>query len=178
MTLDWVHPGLLLILGAWILPFLRGRAKHTAMLVLPAAALYLCLRMTPGTYGKVSFLGQDLVFGRVDSLSLIFSYIFSIMAFLGMVVALHVEARPRAHRRTAPVRADNETAANRLAIAILLNRNTRGRARCHRHDLRATTHLRSSIGCRGQQGFLDSWVVEGERRRAVRRCRWQIPFLD
>ena len=91
MTPEWVHPGLLLILGAWTLPFLRGRVKRLAMLLLPAAALVLCLRMTPGIYGEVNFLGLDLVFGRVDRLSLIFSYVFSIMAFLGMVYALHVK---------------------------------------------------------------------------------------
>ena len=90
MTLEWVHPGVLLIVGAWALPFLKGRGKRVGMLLLPAAALVVCLRMTPGTYGEVSFLGQNLVFGRVDQLSLIFSYVFSIMAFLGMVYALHV----------------------------------------------------------------------------------------
>ena len=91
MTLEWVHPGILLILGAWLLPFLKGRLKRTAMLVLPTAALVDCLLMTPGTYGMTSFLGQELVFGRVDSLSLVFSYVFSLMALLGMVYALHVE---------------------------------------------------------------------------------------
>ena len=91
MTLEWVHPGLLLILGAWTLPFLKGRAKRLAMLLLPAVAVIVCLRMTPGIYGEVSFLGLDLVFGRADRLSLIFSYVFSIMVFLGMVYALHVK---------------------------------------------------------------------------------------
>ena len=91
MTLEWLHPGLLLILGAWVLVFLKGRVKRVAMLLLPAAALVNCLLMTPGTHGVASFLGQDLVFGRVDSLSLVFSYIFSLMALLGMVYALHVE---------------------------------------------------------------------------------------
>jgi len=91
MTLEWVHPGLLLILGAWVLPFLKGRVKRVAMLILPAAALAACVRMSPGTYGEASFLGQDLVFGQVDELSLVFSYVFSIMALLGMVYALHVE---------------------------------------------------------------------------------------
>ena len=91
MTLEWVHPGLVLILGAWVLPFLKGRLKRTAMLILPAAALAACVRMSPGTYGEVSFLGQELVFGRVDELSLVFSYVFSLMAFLGMVYALHVD---------------------------------------------------------------------------------------
>ena len=91
MSVEWVHPGILLILGAWILPLLRGRVKRAAMLVLPGAALVDCVLMTPGTYGVVNFLGQELVFGRVDSLSLIFSYIFSLIAFMGMVYALHVE---------------------------------------------------------------------------------------
>lgn len=92
VNLDWVHPGLLLILGAWALPLLKGRLKRAAMLLLPAAALAICLRMTPGTYGVVKeFLGQELVFGRVDQLSLVFSYVFSTMALLGMVYALHVQ---------------------------------------------------------------------------------------
>ncbi len=91
MTVEWVHPGLLLILGAWVLPFLNGRTKRLAMLLLPAAAVVGCVVSAPGTYGVASFLGQELVFGRVDSLSLVFSYVFSLMAFLGMVYALHVE---------------------------------------------------------------------------------------
>ena len=96
MTLDfltdaWWHPGLLLILGAWILPLIKGWIKRAAMIALPAAAVVICLRMTEGAYGKVSFLGLDLVFGRVDQLSLIFSYVFSIMALLGMIYALHLK---------------------------------------------------------------------------------------
>ena len=90
--IEWIHPGLILILGAWVLPLLRGRIKRVAMIVLPAAAVVDCLfLMTPGTHGVVNFLGQELVFGRVDSLSLIFSYVFSIMALLGMIYALHVK---------------------------------------------------------------------------------------
>ncbi len=91
LNIEWLHPGLLLILGSWVLPFLKGRIKGLAMLLLPAGALIVCLGMTPGTHGEVSFLGLDLVFGRVDQLSLLFSYVFSIMAFLGMVYALHVK---------------------------------------------------------------------------------------
>jgi multicomponent Na+:H+ antiporter subunit D len=91
MTIEWVHPGLLLIAGAWILPLLKGRIKRAAMILLPLAALVDCLLMSPGTYGVTNFLGQDLVFGRVDKLSLIFSYVFSLMSVLGMIYALHVE---------------------------------------------------------------------------------------
>ena len=91
MILDWLHPGLVLIIGAWILPFIKGPAKRVAMLAVPSVALIACVMSTTGEYGQVSFLGQDLVFGRVDGLSLVFSYVFSLMALLGMVYALHVK---------------------------------------------------------------------------------------
>jgi multicomponent Na+:H+ antiporter subunit D len=91
MTPEWLHPGLVLIAGAWIVPLLKGNTKRAAMIVLPAVALVDCLLLTPGTYGTVRFLGQDLVFGRVDRLSLVFSYVFSLLALLGMIYALHVE---------------------------------------------------------------------------------------
>jgi multicomponent Na+:H+ antiporter subunit D len=87
----WVHPGLLLILGAWILPLLKGRTKRLLMVSLPGLALVLCLLLEPGTYGAVRLLGQDLVFGRVDRLSLVFSYVFALLALLGMIYALHVD---------------------------------------------------------------------------------------
>lgn len=89
-NITWLHPGLLLILGAWILPLLQGWVKRLAMLFIPAAAVVVCMRMTPGVYGEVSFLGHVLTFGRVDELSLLFSYVFSVMALLGMIYALHV----------------------------------------------------------------------------------------
>jgi multicomponent Na+:H+ antiporter subunit D len=91
MTLEWVHPGLLLILGAWLLPLLKGRTKRVVMVLLPASALVDCLLLEPGTYGVVRFLGQELVFGRVDRLSLMFSYVFALLAVVGMIYALHVE---------------------------------------------------------------------------------------
>ncbi len=90
MSLEWVHPGLILIFGAWALPLLKGQIRRAVMLALPAAAIIACWTTEPGTYGVVRFLGQELVFGRADSLSLVFAYVFSIMAFVGMVYALHV----------------------------------------------------------------------------------------
>ena len=91
MMLEWVHPGLLLILGSWVAFFLKGRAQNLIILLLPVGALVSCLSMSSGIYGKVHFLGLDLVFGRVDQLSLIFSYVFSIMAVIGVIYALHVK---------------------------------------------------------------------------------------
>jgi len=91
LNISWLHPGLVLILGAWILPLCKGWARRALMVAIPAVAVVICLSMTKGSYGEVSFLGLEVVFGRVDQLSLIFSYVFSIMALLGMIYALHVE---------------------------------------------------------------------------------------
>lgn len=91
MTVEWVHPGLLLIVGAWLLPWLKGQTKRLFIVLLPALALVDCVLLQPGTYGVVPFLGQNLVFGRVDRLSLVFSYVFSIASIVGMVYALHVD---------------------------------------------------------------------------------------
>ena len=90
MSPDWIHPGLVLIVGAWLIPLLRGTAKRAAMILVPAVALVDCVLLEPGTYGVVRFLGQDLTFGRVDRLSLVFSYVFALMTLVGMVYALHV----------------------------------------------------------------------------------------
>ena len=80
-----------MIVGAWLVPLLKGRTKRLVMVLLPAAALVTCILMEPGTHGEVRFLGQDLVFGRVDRLSLVFSYVFALLACLGLVYALHVD---------------------------------------------------------------------------------------
>ena len=68
MTLEWIHPGIVLVLGAWVLPLLRGRIKRSALVLLPVVALVLCLVATSGTHGVVRVLGLELVLGRVDAL--------------------------------------------------------------------------------------------------------------
>jgi len=88
---DWLHPGILLIIGAMCAPLFRGRAQQIYLVVLAAVALIDCALMTPGTYGVVKFLGYDLTFGRVDRLSLVFSYVFTIMGVIGIIYSLHVK---------------------------------------------------------------------------------------
>ena len=45
--------------------------------------------MSEGTYGAYQIMGQELIFGRVDKLSLVFSYIFSLTAFISMCYGLN-----------------------------------------------------------------------------------------
>ena len=60
------------------------------MILVPAVALIDCLLLQPGTYGVVRFIGQELDVRPVDQLSLVFAYVFALMALVGMVYALHV----------------------------------------------------------------------------------------
>ena len=89
--IEWMHPAFIFIIGALFIPFLDGRIKKAYMLILPFLAFMDTFAMSEGTYWVYNFLGNNLVFGRVDRLSLVFSYIFTIMQFTGMLYALHVE---------------------------------------------------------------------------------------
>lgn len=88
---SWVHPGLFYILGAFLIPFLPGRFKQIYLLALPAYAFYTVLQMTPGVYGSFSYLGFEIVIGRVDKLSLVFAHVFTLMSFLGFLYGIHVK---------------------------------------------------------------------------------------
>ncbi len=88
---NWIHPAVLFILGAFLIPFLKGKIKKAYLLIIPFFALVDVLYMSEGTYWVYNFLGHELIFGKVDRLSLVFSYIFTIMTFIGMVYALHVD---------------------------------------------------------------------------------------
>ena len=91
---EWpVHPGLVLILGAFALPFLRGGARSATVLALPLAAL-LCLWQLPeGTWWRVHWLGYELAPLNVDKLSRLFATIFALMACGGGLFALRQQSR-------------------------------------------------------------------------------------
>ena len=89
--IEWIHPGVFLIIGALLIPLFKGRLKQVYLVALPTAALIGCILTSQGTHGVIHFLGYDLTFGRVDRLSLLFSYVFSIMGIIGIVYALHVK---------------------------------------------------------------------------------------
>lgn len=69
------------------------RLRQLLMLGLPVAGFAQLLAVEPGNYATVGFFGVDLVGSRVDSLSLIWGYIFYIAAFIGAVFHLHVTDR-------------------------------------------------------------------------------------
>ncbi|HMK44160.1 MAG TPA: Na(+)/H(+) antiporter subunit D [Dissulfurispiraceae bacterium] len=91
--IEWLHPGLLLIGGAALVPLLKGRLLQAYLPCLAIAALLDCILMVPGTYGTARFLDYTLTFGRVDRLSLVFAYVFTLAGAISFIYALHVKDR-------------------------------------------------------------------------------------
>jgi multicomponent Na+:H+ antiporter subunit D len=82
-------PGLILIVGALLIPFLRPRLRPYFMLALPVAALVQLLTLPAGIHGEVQVLGHSLVFLRIDGLSYVFGLIFLIAAILNVIYGWH-----------------------------------------------------------------------------------------
>jgi len=85
-------PGLILILGALLVPFLRGPLRAIWMLALPVAAFAVLYSLPDGSHYAISAFGQQLELLRVDGLSKVFGYVFLVAIFLGVIYSLHVRA--------------------------------------------------------------------------------------
>ena len=90
--LQLLPPGFVLVLGAVLLPALRGGWRTAALLLLPLATLWLVWTLPDGGAVRLGFLGYDLTPLKVDRLSRLFALMFAIMAFAGALFAL---AQPR-----------------------------------------------------------------------------------
>ncbi|MFH2059517.1 MAG: Na(+)/H(+) antiporter subunit D [Pseudomonadota bacterium] len=91
MINNMLPPAFVLILGAILIPFLSGKFKSIYMLSLPVIVFMILINLTTGNTWIIEFWGYELILGRIDKLSLIFGYIFTIMTFLGVLFALHVK---------------------------------------------------------------------------------------
>ena len=89
-------PGLLLIFGAVLIPFLKGRAKSVYVVILPVVGFLNMLGLAAGYTGteevtkwSISFMEYELIFGRIDRFSLLFGHIFSLLTIIAFVYILH-----------------------------------------------------------------------------------------
>lgn len=88
-----LHPALILIAGALLLPFLRGTARNVAVLSAPTFALIALWLLPEGKLWQVQWLDYSLVPLAVDKLSRLFATIFGLMAFAGGLFALRQESK-------------------------------------------------------------------------------------
>ncbi len=84
-----VPPGLLLIVGAALLPVLPQRLRQAWLTILPLAGLWALTGIGEGVHYEFVFFTYDIVPVRVDRLSLIFGYIFHVAAALAVIYAWH-----------------------------------------------------------------------------------------
>ena len=84
-------PAAILILGALLVPFIKGNAKNWYIIILPAVAFYLISQLEVGSSWQVHFFGFDLTFLRVDKLSKVFGYIFTLNAVAAFVYAFYLK---------------------------------------------------------------------------------------
>jgi multicomponent Na+:H+ antiporter subunit D len=89
--IDTVPPALIFIIGGLLVPFIKGKWKSAYMLLIPVVGFINLISIPEGTHWVVRFLEWDLVFGRIDRLSLLFGYIFHLITFIAILYALHVK---------------------------------------------------------------------------------------
>ena len=87
-----VPPAFIFILGAMLIPLLRlrGRLRQPYLILVFVVAFIDLLYLEPGASWVYHFLGYELVFAKVDRLSLGIGYIFVIIGFLAILYSLHV----------------------------------------------------------------------------------------
>ena len=86
-------PGLMMILGAALVPVLPHMIRQIWMLVLIAASAYQCWHIDPGVHLTASVIGFDLILVRAEAITRPFALIFHIAAALNVIYAMHEDSR-------------------------------------------------------------------------------------
>lgn len=80
-----IHPGLLLIAGAVLVPFSRGWSRSALVMLLPLLALYIIWHLPTGLGAQIPFLDYSLTLVLADNLSRLFAIAFALVTFAGML---------------------------------------------------------------------------------------------
>ena len=84
-----IPPGLILLVGAFLIPVTRGMSRSALVLGLPLLALWLVWSLPEGLVLQVQFLDYIVTPLHSDALGRLFATIFLIMAFAGGLYALN-----------------------------------------------------------------------------------------
>ena len=86
-------PFAIFFIGAALAALTRGALRSAIMLLVPIVGAYNLWTMPAGDSYPLMLLGYKLQLMRLDSLSLLFGYLFHLAAFLSVIFALHVKDR-------------------------------------------------------------------------------------
>ncbi|HIP82385.1 MAG TPA: Na(+)/H(+) antiporter subunit D [Desulfocapsa sulfexigens] len=89
----WIHPAAILIIGALLLPLVRGSriVRNCYFILVPLLAFIDVLMMDKGTFGVMQFMDWSLTFGRVDRLSHVFGFIMTLMCMIGTLYGMNTK---------------------------------------------------------------------------------------
>ena len=90
---DIIHPSLILLGGALLLPFIRGPLRKPYLLLVPLATLLDVMTFIghETVFGMYRYMDWLLIFGRIDRLSVIFGLIMALVGVIGTLYGLHVD---------------------------------------------------------------------------------------
>jgi len=91
--IEHLPPGMILLLGALVVPLLRGRLLGAYILTLPLLGLWQLLQLQEGYTFTATLMSYQLTLIRVDKLSRVFGIIFYLNAVLAIIYALGVKDR-------------------------------------------------------------------------------------
>lgn len=83
MTCSLLHPGLLLILTGFVLPFFSGLGRSLLILSVPGMALISVWDMSYGSRCTLQYLEYELILINLDALSRLFITVFAVTVFAG-----------------------------------------------------------------------------------------------
>ena len=87
----WLHPSIVLLLGALVIPFLKGTAQQAYRVGLALVFIFLVFQTQIGIHGQFSVGSLEVVTGRADKLALVFAYVFSLITLIATIYSLHVK---------------------------------------------------------------------------------------
>ena len=90
MVIDGLHPSVILVIGALLIPCLRGKLRGLYMLSLPILSFVQFYTLPTGYQAEWQIFNLTLTTLRVDNLNFAFAVIFHIAALIAVVYSLHL----------------------------------------------------------------------------------------
>ncbi len=90
MVIDGLHPSVILVIGALLIPCLRGKLRGLYMLSLPILSFVQFYTLPTGYQAEWQIFNLTLTTLHVDNLNFAFAVIFHIAALIAVVYSLHL----------------------------------------------------------------------------------------
>ena len=89
--IEGVPPAVIYFLGIPLVLLFKGKLRQACLLLVPLAAFYNLILLSPGDQFVLEFSGFQIVLLRVDRLNFLFGLVFVIMSFASFLYALHIK---------------------------------------------------------------------------------------